>query len=56
VLFVYGAAIGGTPAFTSAIIFQLARNELMWFAALLVLREALRLLLPDRMVPRGAMA
>jgi hypothetical protein len=56
VLFVYGAAIGGTQAFTSAIIFQLARNELMWFAVLIVLREALRLLLPDRMVPRGAMA
>ena len=56
VLFLYGAAIGGTEAFTSAIVLQLARNELVWFAALLVLRETLRLLLPARMVPRGATA
>ncbi|WP_442679984.1 hypothetical protein ACSBM8_01900 [Sphingomonas sp. ASY06-1R] len=56
VLFVYGAAIGGTQAFTGAIVLQLARNELAWFAALLVLREALRLLLPTRMVPHGAIA
>ncbi|WP_420140060.1 hypothetical protein [Sphingomonas sp.] len=56
VLFLYGAAIGGTQAFTPNIVLLLARNEVAWFAALLVVRETLRLLLPPRMVPHGATA
>ncbi|MDG2532713.1 hypothetical protein P6144_03570 [Sphingomonas sp. HITSZ_GF] len=46
VLYAYGAAGGGTGAFTQAIVLLLARNEVLWLAGLLVVRAAVLRLAP----------
>lgn len=44
VLYAYGLAGGGTGAFTQAIVVLLAKNEVIWLAGLLAVREAVRTL------------
>lgn len=56
VLYIYGAAIGGADAFTVPIVLAIGRTELTWFAALLVIRESLRMLLPPRLVASASAA
>lgn len=51
VLYAYGAAGGGTGAFTQAIVLLLAKNEALWLAGLLLAREAIL-----RFAPRWAPA
>lgn len=51
VLYAYGLAGGGAGAFTQAIVLLLAKNEALWFAGLLVAREAV-----VRFAPRWAPA
>ncbi|NYT39859.1 hypothetical protein HZY97_03755 [Sphingomonas sp. R-74633] len=55
VLYAYGAAGGGTGAFTQAIVALLAKNEVLWLAGLLIVREAVLRFVPGwAPAPRAA--
>lgn len=55
VLYAYGLSGGGTGAFTPAIVALLAKNEALWLAGLLVVREAVRRFAPGwAPTPRAA--